>query len=120
MYFVVISYTADRLYTICLKTQCFFFFFSSILQCNLNINKFTCRCFSLHFSTKYLKSLAKSGESPFFLHKDGKNPIFRYIYELLNDGIRGATKKDAVTTILGDIAVKEMPFFTIRSKNPPI
>lgn len=58
-----------------------------------------------YFRAKYLKSLSKSGESPFFLGNDAKNPIFRYIYDLLNDGIRGATKKDAVTTILAEIAV---------------
>ncbi|XP_031624361.1 THO complex subunit 2 isoform X2 [Contarinia nasturtii] len=54
--------------------------------------------------TKYLKSLAKSNENPFFLGNDGKNPIFRYIYDLLHDGIRGVTKKDVVSTILADIA----------------
>lgn len=60
--------------------------------------------FVLFFSTKSLKSLVKSGGSPFFLGDD-KNPIFRYIYDLLNDGIKGVTKKDVVPTILADISV---------------
>lgn len=64
--------------------------------------------FPFSSSAKYLKALAKSNESPFFLGSDGKNPIFRYIYDLLNDGIRGATKKDAVSTILADIAVSTL------------
>lgn len=57
------------------------------------------------FSAKHLKSLSKGGTSPFFLETDGKNPIFRYIYDLLNDCIKGTTKKDAVSAILSDIAV---------------
>lgn len=60
-------------------------------------------------SAKSLKSLAINGESPFFLG-DNKNPIFRYIYDLLNDGIKGVTKKDVVSTILADIAVNETSF----------
>lgn len=60
---------------------------------------------SPNFSSKYLKTLSKGDVSPFFLDVDGKNPIFRYIYDLLNDGIRGTAKKDAVLAILGDISV---------------
>lgn len=62
-------------------------------------------CFLVFFSTKHLKNLSKNGESPFFLGGDGKNPIFRYIYDLLHDCIRGAAKKDAVSTILADLTV---------------
>lgn len=61
-----------------------------------------------------MKTLAKSGESPFFSRHDGKNPIFRYIYELLNDAIRGATKKDAVTAILSDLTVKNITIWNKR------
>ena len=93
-------------YNLLENTMFFFLFcFVYVFKNNLNIN-INFVYFLFDFRTKYLKALAKSGESPFFLCKNGKNPIFRYIYELLNDGIRGTTKKDAVTTILSDIAVK--------------
>lgn len=78
--------------------NCMLLLFINILWKSNAIHRFV-------FRAKYLKSLSKSGESPFFLGNDAKNPIFRYIYDLLNDGIRGATKKDAVTTILAEIAV---------------
>lgn len=61
--------------------------------------------FVFNFSSKHLKSLTKTDSSPFFLDTDGKNPIFRFIYDLLNDGIRGTTRKDAVLAILADLAV---------------
>lgn len=40
---------------------------------------------------------------------DGKNVIGRFIYDLFNDGIHGATKKDVVLAILSEIAVS-LPF----------
>lgn len=70
------------------------------------------------FSAKYLKTCSKSGESIFFLGSDGKNPIFRFIYELLNDCIKGATKKDAVATILVEIAVSNLIYLFIWNEKP--
>lgn len=56
-------------------------------------------------STKQLKALSKDGSSPFFLDLDGKNPVFRTIYNLLTDGIKGTIRKDALHAILSEIAV---------------
>lgn len=72
--------------------------------------------FVLIFSGKSIKSLSKSGGSPFFLG-DNKNPIFRYIYDLLNDGIKGVTKKDVVSTILADISVSKSTINTQQILN---
>lgn len=57
-------------------------------------------------SAKNLKGLSKENSSPFFLETDGKNPISRYIYNLLTDGIKGIVKKDALLAILNEIAVR--------------
>lgn len=58
-------------------------------------------------STKHLKGLSKEKTSPFFLESDGKNPISRYIYNLLTDGIKGSTKKDMLLPILNEISVRK-------------
>lgn len=60
--------------------------------------------FSFCCSTKYLKSLAKTNTSPFYLDTTNENSIYRFIYDLLNDGIRGTTRKDAILAIIGDLA----------------
>lgn len=57
-------------------------------------------------SSKHLKALSKENTTPFFLETDGKNPISRYIYNLLTDGIKGNAKKDTLLVILNEIAVR--------------
>lgn len=61
--------------------------------------------FSFVCSTKHLKVALKENSSPFFLETDGKNPVCRYIYNLLTDGIKGNAKKDTLLAILHEIAV---------------
>lgn len=85
----------------------------SISACQSLLNVLKNYLLSSNFSSKYLKTLSKGDVSPFFLNVDGKNQIFHYIYDLLNDGIRGTAKKDAVLTVLADISVSKKKFFLL-------
>lgn len=59
----------------------------------------------LFCSTKYLKGLSKDNSSPFFLDVGSKNPIFRTVYDLLSNGVKGNIKKDVLLAIISDILV---------------
>lgn len=94
-----------HLHAIC---TCGFAFF--IFRCGHSKSKMSSFVFFLHIyvcSSKHLKALSKENTSPFFLETDGKNPISRYIYNLLTDGIKGNTKKDTLLSILSEIAVRK-------------
>lgn len=71
-----------------------------------NISNILRFVFSSVCSTKHLKGASKENSSPFFLETDGKNPVSRYIYNLLTDGIKGNAKKDTLLAILHEIAVR--------------
>lgn len=80
---------------------------NEVSVCHSLLNVLNNCVLSHNFSSKYLKTLSKGDVSPFFLDVDGKNPIFRFIYDLLNDGIRGTAKKESILAILADISVSK-------------
>lgn len=62
--------------------------------------------FVLNRRSKQLKGISKDSSSPFFLDIDGKNPIFRTIYDYLSNGVKGTIKKDVLLAILSDVSVR--------------
>lgn len=79
----------------------------------------------LCFSSKHVKTIQKDNSSPFLLEINGTNPIYRTIYDLLSNGVRGIVKKDVLLAIVTDILVSrnlfvhsKLNFKTFGDRNP--